>query len=77
MVVGNGDLLDGEGAADGEGDAADGMDGVERGDGAGVVARPERVRDGVECECSRGLAVCRDGQRGPIHGGPGATLCIT
>lgn len=69
VIVGDGELLDGESSADGEGDAADGIDGVKSEYGAGVVAGPERVRDGVECECSDRLGVRRDGRYRPIHGG--------
>jgi len=69
VVVGDGELLHGERAADGEGDAAEAVDGVERGDDAGVVAGPYRVGDGVECERGDGLAIRHDGRRGPVHDG--------
>lgn len=69
VVVGDGELLHGEGAADGEGDAAEAADGVEHGHDAGVVAGPYRVGDGVEREGGDGLAIRHDRQRGPVHGG--------
>lgn len=71
VVVGDGELLHGEGAADGEGDAAEAVEGVEGGDGAGVVAGPEGVRDGVEREGGGGLGG-DDGHCWPIHGRSGA-----
>lgn len=76
VVVGDGDLLYGESAADGEGDAAEAVDGMEREDGAGVVAGPDGVRDGVECEGGDGLG-SRDGHRWPIHGGSRYNVLVT
>lgn len=73
VVVGDGEVFDGESAADGEGHAADAMEGVESDNEAGVVTGPDGVRDGVECECGNGLSAGWDRYRWSIHDGSSAT----
>ena len=68
VVVGDGDLLHGERATDGERDAANAVDRVKCAYDTGVVTGPDGVGHGVECEGGDGLAIGRDRYRWSIHG---------
>ena len=69
VIVGDGELLHGERAADGERDAANAVDRVECAYDAGVVSGPDGVGHGVECEGGDGLAIECDRYRWSIHEG--------
>jgi hypothetical protein len=69
VIVGDGELLHGERAADGERDTADAVDRVQCAYDAGVVSGPDGVGHGIEGEGGDGLAIRCDWYRWSIHEG--------